>query len=232
VTVRTPNRFHAGSGDSDEPWLHREGETMTAQPMRGAPPAGATPNSMDRPGRAKHRCANGAADVTGTDIVRISRTLAVEPWHFTETAPAATDDPAGIVFDKGRRRATLHLANGTHGCLFQIVTVSGESRCGLGDVAPISCRIYPVDPIGEQRSGATGVPAQAPASDDGYLVELLREVGSDREFWHRIIAKWNEFGGIQQPAAPGYTMQDFQRYLLEAQAFREATAGRSEGRPA
>ncbi|MGW1561916.1 hypothetical protein ACWCQ1_36090 [Streptomyces sp. NPDC002144] len=29
--------------------------------------------------------------VTGADIVRVSPPLALEPWHLTQTAPAAAD---------------------------------------------------------------------------------------------------------------------------------------------
>ncbi|MFF3244652.1 hypothetical protein ACFYWY_13155 [Streptomyces sp. NPDC002870] len=84
--------------------------------------------------------------VTGADIVRISRAPALEPWHFTATAPAAAGDPTGIVLAEGRRRVSLRLANASAGCVFLIRTASGSGHCGLGDLAPVSCRIFPVEP--------------------------------------------------------------------------------------
>src|SRR5947207_10950136 len=96
--------------------------------------------------RADTHCVRGPRDVTGADIVRIARALAVEPWHFTQEAPAAVDDPAGIVLDNGRRRVSLTVANAAQGCLFLLRAAGGEGRCGLGDLAPLSCRTFPVDP--------------------------------------------------------------------------------------
>src|SRR5262245_8697908 len=96
--------------------------------------------------REKTCCTRGARHVNGADIVRISRTLALEPWHFTQTSPAAADDPAGIILAGGRRRVNLTLANAGHGCVFLIRTISGAACCGIGDLAPVSCRAFPADP--------------------------------------------------------------------------------------
>jgi hypothetical protein len=189
--------------------------------------------------RAQNCCARGAARVTGADIVRISRTLAVEPWQFTQTAPAAVDDPGGIVIDKGRRRVTLTLANAAHGCVFLLRTASGASCCGLGDLAPVSCRLFPADPA----DPATGDPLTAgPATVDPATADPvpghpsgcrcrerpephlddLSGWAADQAHWHETVARWNQqFPDISAAATD---IEDFQRYLLEAQAAREASA--------
>lgn len=176
--------------------------------------------------RAKTRCARGARYVTGADIVRISRTLALEPWHFTQTAPAVAGDPTGIVLDKGRRRVFLKLANATNGCVFAIRTPSGATCCGLGDVAPISCRIFPVDT-------ENGAPAIRPEPgcdcrewtledlDRGALIRATRAWSADRDHWLEVVARWNKLAAESDEELD---IKDFQRYLLEAQSARETGA--------
>ncbi|RCG21194.1 hypothetical protein DTL70_17105 [Streptomyces diacarni] len=103
--------------------------------------------------RAKNLCYRGPRLVTGADIVRISRTLALEPWHFTQAAPAAANDPTGVVLDNARRRVNVRLANAAHGCVFHVVTLEGTGRCGLGELAPLSCRMFPAVPGRADRDG-------------------------------------------------------------------------------
>jgi len=163
----------------------------------------------------------GARYVTGADIVRIARTLALEPWHFTQTAPAAADDPTGIVVDEGRRRVNLRLANAAHGCVFLVRTLSGVGRCGLGDLAPAACRVFPADPAADAPAALREPKDSAEPELDQQLAEALRGWAADRDHWYEVIARWNA-----QAANSGgtYGLEDFQRYLLEAQAAREAGA--------
>jgi hypothetical protein len=177
-------------------------------------------------GRAETRCTRGARYITGADIIRISRTLALEPWHFTQTAPAGADDPTGVLVDGGRRRVNLKLANAAHGCVFLVRTLSGVGRCGLGDLAPVSCRVFPAHP-------AAGPPEPRCESEDGgheqtdqalgheELTEALRVWAADRDHWYEVVARWNAMAA-QSGVALG--IEDFQRYLLEAQSAREIGA--------
>lgn len=176
--------------------------------------------------RASNRCTRGARYVTGADIVRISRTLALEPWHFTETAPAAAEDATGIVFDEGRRRVSLRLANAAHGCVFLVRTLSGVSRCGLGDCAPISCRVFPADvaagtPAIRPEPGGGGREWKLEDLDEEALTEALRTWVTDRDHWYEVVARWN---ALAADSGSGLGIEDFQRYLLEAQYAREAGA--------
>jgi Fe-S-cluster containining protein len=179
--------------------------------------------------RAKDHCSRGARYVTGADIVRISQTLALEPWHFTQTAPAGADDPTGIVLDEGRRRVKLRLANAAHGCVFLVRTPSGTGRCGLGDHAPIACRVFPTDISASRASGEHGEEPGPGGTeltetdlDQGARAAARREWAADRDHWYEAISRWNAIAAASGGAAG---IEDFQRYLLEAQSARKIGAG-------
>ena len=182
--------------------------------------------------RADTHCVRGPRDVTGADIVRVAKALAIEPRHFTQEAPAAVDDPAGIVLDNGRRRVMLTMANAAQGCVFLLRVAGGEGRCGLGDLAPLACHIFPLDP-----RSAPGGPAGAddeaaeigPVGPDlavppdltpAQVAEVQRTWADDQAHWHEAVGRWNR--GAGRPDDKPLGSWDFQRYLLEAQAARAA----------
>ncbi|MFF3243776.1 hypothetical protein ACFYWY_08580 [Streptomyces sp. NPDC002870] len=176
--------------------------------------------------RATMRCTRGARHVTGADIVRISRTLALEPWHFTQTAPAAADDPTGIVIDEGRRRVNLRLANAAGGCVFSIRTSSGAGRCGLGDLAPVTCRVFPADPARgsaptQRQRGCECQEWTEKDLDEEKLTDGVSVWASDRDHWFEVVKRWN---ALAEESDSALGIEDFQRYLLEAQTAREAGA--------
>jgi hypothetical protein len=150
----------------------------------------------------------------------------MEPWHFTQTAPAAADDPTGIVLDKGRRRVTLRLATAAHGCVFSIRTPSGATCCGLGDRAPISCRIFPADakdgaPEVRPVRGADGREWTLDDLDQEALAEALNTWSADRDHWFEVVKRWNALATASEEELD---IKDFQRYLLEAQSVHETGA--------
>ncbi|MFB9833546.1 hypothetical protein [Actinoallomurus acaciae] len=150
----------------------------------------------------------------------------MEPSHFTQTAPAAAGDPTGIIIDKGRRRVTLKLANAPHGCVFLIRTPSGAACCGLGDLAPISCRVFPADtkdgPPAIRTEPGCDCREWKPADlDEEALAEALRTWSADRDHWFEVVARWNALAVTSDEESD---IRDFQRYLLEAEFVREAGA--------
>ncbi|MFJ6104383.1 hypothetical protein ACIQHY_25675 [Streptomyces sp. NPDC092359] len=184
--------------------------------------------------RAKGLCYRGPRMVTGADIVRIARTLALEPAHFTQTAPAAANDPTGVVLDNARRRVNLRIANAAHGCVFHVRTLEGTGRCGLGELAPVVCRMHPAVPgpeSGASPPDAEGTP-DGDAEQDGPgtpgrpldaagLARAERRWAADRDHWFETVARWNALSkDVEDP--PG--IEDFQHYLLEAHAARETGA--------
>ncbi|MFI9584750.1 hypothetical protein ACIHCQ_23560 [Streptomyces sp. NPDC052236] len=195
--------------------------------------AGSTPGARAEwhASRAENLCTRGARYVTGSDIVRVSRALALEPWHVTQTAPAAADDPTGILTDGGRRRVNLRLANGPQGCLFLLRTSGGLGHCGIGELAPVSCRAFPAQ-LGEGASPAPRNPADgAPRLserdlDQETLAEAKRGWAADRDDWFDVVKRWNalpdESGSDDEP-----DIRVFQRYLLETYTAREAETAKS-----
>ncbi|WAX77843.1 hypothetical protein [Streptomyces sp. KMM 9044] len=188
--------------------------------------------------RTENLCTRGARFVTGSDIARTARALALEPRHVTQTAPEAADDPAGILTAGGRRRVDLRLANGSHGCVFLPRTSGGLGRCGLGDLAPVSCRAYPAR-LGDrtapapaadtEQTGATpsGGPRRWTEKDLGQkpLTEVRNDWTADRDHWFEVVKRWNALAAEYEGAKPADGepgIRDFQHYLLEAYAAREA----------
>lgn len=157
----------------------------------------------------------------------------MEPWHFTQTAPAAVDDPEGVVLDQGRRRVRLTLANAAHGCVFLLRTASGASCCGLGALAPASCRLFPWDPTG---NAPTADPTTADQVTAGPMAghppgcrcrermephpDEMDGWAADQAHWRETVTRWNrQYANV---SAEVVGIADFQRYLLEAQTAREA----------
>ncbi|GAA2328084.1 hypothetical protein GCM10010246_07840 [Streptomyces cuspidosporus] len=175
----------------------------------------AGPEAQWQTSRAKALCYRGPRYVTGADLVRIARTLALEPWHFTQTAPAAANDPTGVVLDNARRRVNLRVANAAHGCVFHIRTLEGTGRCGLGELAPVSCRMFPSVPGGKAEPAGEG----GHRLDEEELAAAERQWIADRDHWFELVARWNT---LAEKAETPPDVEDFQRYLLEAQAAREA----------
>lgn len=188
--------------------------------------------------RTENLCVRGARYVTGSDIVRVSRALALEPWHLTQTAPAAADDPTGIVTNGGRRRVNLRLANGPYGCVFLLRTAGGLGHCGLGELAPVSCRAFPAQlgegaPAGTTKSrGGSGQLTEADL-DQELLADAKRGWTADRDHWFEVVERWNALPDESGAGAGSGTgsgsgpddesgIRDFQRYLLETHAAREA----------
>jgi hypothetical protein len=178
--------------------------------------------------RARSRCATGATGVTGADIVNIARTLALEPWHFTQTTPAGVDHPAGIVLHGGRRRVGLMFANASYGCVFLLRTSSGAACCGLGDLAPLSCKIYAAaensEPTGQPSGGTRQASDTEEATGRDDTAELARMSASDQARWLELVRLWN----ARATDATLFDIEDFQRFMLEAEAARELGAERPE----
>jgi hypothetical protein len=186
--------------------------------------------------RERARCTKGDFQVTGADIARIARTMFLDPRHFTQTAPAQADDPVGINVHQGRRRVTLGLATGTNGCVFLLRTTGGACLCGLGSLAPLSCQLF--TPEAEDRTeaedraraidaGERPGPDQAKASADGSATpqgpvdatdEMDRQASAELSHWQETVNRWNALGA-SRPGAD-LSVDDFQRYLLEADAAR------------
>ena len=167
-------------------------------------------------------CSYYTVFVTGDDLARIARTLAVPPWTFTAALPCRPDDLGAFALDKSdkRFRAALVRVRLEEGdkpfCTFLVGTSHGAARCGLGAGRPATCRSFPSQLVDNQiqfeTSGCTCDWSHvAPAAADE---QLLRAEERDRERYSGVVATWNDYvAGLSLSAE--LTYQDFCRYLLD-----------------
>jgi hypothetical protein len=162
--------------------------------------------------------------VTGDDVARIARTLAVPPWSFTVALPCEATDVGAFALDKSPARHRLALsrtriAEGQQPfCTFLVRAVDGAARCGLGPGRPAPCRSFPVQlvdgALASEMSGCTCDWSQV-ALDDPADVEALRAEERARNAYGAIIAAWNDYVATVSETVH-LTHQDFCRYLLDA----------------
>jgi hypothetical protein len=110
----------------------------------------------------------------------------------------------------------------------------------------VSCRLFPVDPatgdLPTAGRGSGDVSTAGPASADQAAgdpiaghppgcrcgertepdLDDLSSWAADQTHWHETVARWNQ--QFPDVSAAATNAEDFQRYLLEAQAAREAGA--------
>ncbi len=170
---------------------------------------------------AKRCCERGKVELTTADVVRIARGLAVEPWSFAELTPSAHDAAAGVELDQSGQQRRLVLATGAAGCVFLIRTSSGAGRCGLNDLAPAACRMFPADPA------AVDVTVRANPScvcrewtkrdlDADELTGTLEAARRDRAESQELVERWNAYVRRARPDV-SVLSEDFLRYALDAQ---------------
>ncbi len=171
----------------------------------------------------KDCCSYSRIFVTGSDVVRIARSLSLEPWRFTVPIRAPDDADDGFILDASGARFRLALARraaagspngGT--CAF-LLPLAGGARCGLGPLRPDACRLFPLhvedEAIGIEPTGCTCDWAdEAPDGDAPAALESSRKA---RAQYAGLVARWNAFVR-SQPEAVSLEARDFARFLLDA----------------
>ena len=97
-------------------------------------------------------------DVTGSDVHRLARSLALDPNAFVGSCTSdETDDDIGFSLEAGgptytlvlRQRAGAHdralIAEHGRPCTFLLGPVGGATRCGVYADRPRACRSYPAE---------------------------------------------------------------------------------------
>ncbi len=93
-------------------------------------------------------CYHYRVHLTGFDLFRISSLLDLAPEQFATFVETEADDPDGFTFDASGARYALVLAKSTDtrcfgGCVFLVRTNDGTHRCGLDNLKPAQCGLYP-----------------------------------------------------------------------------------------
>ena len=146
-------------------------------------------------------CCRSEVGLTGDDVVGIARALQVNPDHFAVLVPAApgaeTRASEQLLLGRGgeplrlvlRRRET-EPGRGDRVCTFLLELRDGRRLCGLAELAPSACRLFPRDADGGLHAGPgcwrTWTEAEAPRDPVAEAVAV-----AERARWHAVIAAWN-----------------------------------------
>jgi Fe-S-cluster containining protein len=169
-------------------------------------------------------CAYYVVYVTGDDVVRIARTLAVPPWTFTAAMPSDEARPDAFALDQSGKRHRLALVrtrlqpDTQPFCTFLTRAMDGAARCGLGEGRPAPCRSFPANEIdGEIRFENSGCTCDwsGVTPDQNADRALLSAEETARNRYAEVIGAWNDYvGRFAEPIE--LTHRDFCRYLLDA----------------
>src|SRR5438552_8655569 len=97
-------------------------------------------------------CCNSLILTTGRDVWRISRALDAPPWSFL--AYFQTGERTPDAFMLGLQGGFFRLVLGKQPsrrkkmpppCVFLMRTQTGHNRCGLGELRPQVCKIFPLE---------------------------------------------------------------------------------------
>lgn len=88
----------------------------------------------------------GTTPLIGSDVVRISQTLELDPIHFVAAEPSAD----GALIAGRPMRIVMRQAQGR--CVFALAQKSGAVICGLGALGPCAARSH--DPLWPERIAA------------------------------------------------------------------------------
>jgi hypothetical protein len=173
----------------------------------------------------KDCCSFSYICVSGDDVARIARTMALEPWTFTVAIAAPDDADDGFLLAAAGPRLRLALARVSFEadgrgaqCAFLASLSDGSARCGLGELRPAACLTFPARVDG----GAVVLDAAGCSCDwsgvpleDPELERNLAAMAEARERYAGVVGRWNAFVRASSFAEP-LEVRDFGRFLLDA----------------
>jgi Fe-S-cluster containining protein len=99
--------------------------------------------------RDKTCCSYYTVTVTGGDLLRIARSMQLAATDFLTACRVADEGPGTFLLDPQGSRYALTLARrpfpdpSAAPCVFLLRTNDRHSLCGLGDLRPVQCRVFP-----------------------------------------------------------------------------------------
>jgi Fe-S-cluster containining protein len=177
--------------------------------------------------KQKRCCYTAVVLPSGRDVWRIARALDMPPWEFLVYFLTPRPRPDAFILDRSGQSFRLALAkqSGRRGktppaCIFLMRTRNGYHRCGLGELRPMACRVFPV----ETRAGVLCVHNEGGCTcrrwsladvDIDEESALLARQQADYEEYCGVVAEWNRMvAGAPDDAA--FTFFDFCNFLMEA----------------
>ena len=180
--------------------------------------------------RVRTCCYHYRVTITGFDLWRIAHTLDVPAEQFVSYAPAEPGNEGAFRLAPGGEGYELVLSKTADprrhaGCVFLVKTRGGIHRCGLGDLQPDACAIYPAyvqedgllrvvnDPEACWRSWS------APELDAEVERRRFETHAQNQSEYAAIVEAWNErvIGGDRE-----YGISDFLGYIENQYAARHA----------
>ena len=148
-------------------------------------------------------CYHYRVTITGFDLWRISQTLDVSAAQFVTYAPAASESDSGFQLVADGERYELVLTKTADrwrhgGCVFLVKTRGGIHRCGLGELQPDACAVYPAY---VQEDGLLRVANDPDGCWRSWSVHELDPEHERRRFesyaqhqseYAKIVGEWNE----------------------------------------
>jgi hypothetical protein len=128
--------------------------------------------------------------LTIPELAAIAHTLALPASSFAELAPAGISDLAPVTTTSGPKQLLLRQRDGL--CAFLLQLGSGRRLCGLGDLAPASCRDFPRTP---DLSGGLAPECPEPWS-------ALPEGPRTAARHDRLVARWDALDADALPDEP------------------------------
>lgn len=150
--------------------------------------------------KQKECCYSSLVVVTGRDVYRISDALGTDPWTFLVYFTPPQPNPDSFVLDKSGRHFRLALAKGPTRrkklpppCIFLMKTTDGHHRCGLGDLRPQVCRVFPL----ELSSGVISVPRDTGCTCRAWSLADV-DLESDRPLVRQRLDEYIEYCELVQ----------------------------------
>jgi len=176
--------------------------------------------------RPKTCCYTAVVIPTGHDVWQITRALDAPPWSFLMYFGVDPTWRDAFALDRSGRRFRLALAKNPElrqgdldGCTFLFRTRTGEHRCGLGDLRPTGCRIFPLTLcdglVGVQADHGCTCRAWSLADADTATERPLLEARvAEAETYCEIVARWNSMLEAGPPDVHR-TFVEYCEYLLD-----------------
>ena len=175
--------------------------------------------------RSKTCCYTAVVIPTGFDVWRIARALDAPPASFLIYFQTPVPRWDGFALDHSARRFRLALGKnsrlrrrGQPACGFLLRTRTGEHRCGLGDLRPSGCRVFPC----ELRDGLVGVQEghgctcrSWSLADVDTAVERPKLEARQREAveYGRMVEAWN--ASVASTPEPTKGLDEYSGFLLD-----------------
>ena len=147
--------------------------------------------------RSRECCFSFGVPLCGSDVLRISRYLVLEPLSFCQAVEVHDEEEGFLLDPQEGRRFRLELSRVGDACIFLMELPGDFCRCQLGPYQPVLCRSFPLalDPMGSLSfyEGA-GCCRQWSLADVDIAadIELPLKVEQEMQELSTQVQRWNE----------------------------------------